>query len=56
MGESVRDKIKQEVSGRALSLMLDIGTKNRRSIFGISVQYIIMNGKLRIRSIEFVQS
>lgn len=50
MADGIREKIKQEVHGRALSLMMDIGTKNRRSIFGISVQYII-NGKLRIRSI-----
>lgn len=50
MAECVREKIKQETCGRALSLMMDIGTKNRRSIFGVSLQYI-SNGKLRIRSI-----
>lgn len=50
MAEGVREKIKQEVRGRALSLMMDIGTKNHRAIFGISVQYIA-NGKLRTRSI-----
>lgn len=50
MADSVRDRIKQEVCGRALSMMIDIGTKNNRSIFGISVQYII-NGKLRTRSV-----
>lgn len=54
MADAVRDKIKQEVCGRALSLMIDIGTKNHRSIFGISVQYIV-NGKLKIRSLGMTE-
>lgn len=54
MAQSAREKIKREVCGRALSLMMDIGTKNHRSIFGISLQYIT-NGKLRIRSIGMIE-
>lgn len=50
----VREKIKEEVCGRALSLIADIGTKNRRSIFGISIQYCI-NGKSRVRSIGMIE-
>lgn len=54
MAEGVREKIKQEVHQRALSLLIDIGTRNRRSIFGISVQYIY-NGILRTRSIGMIE-
>lgn len=49
-GGAVRDLIKKEVRGKALSLIVDIGTKNNRSIFGVSLQYI-HNGKLRNRAI-----
>lgn len=54
MAEAVRRKIKQEAHQRALSLLIDIGTKNRRSIFGISVQYMF-KGKLRTRSIGMIE-
>lgn len=54
MASRVRDKIKEEVRCRALSLLVDIGTKNRRSIFGVSVQYTI-NGKFRTRSIGMIE-
>lgn len=54
MASKVRDKIKNEVQGRVLSLMCDIVSKNRRSIFGISIQYIF-NGKLRVRSIGMIE-
>lgn len=50
----VRQKIRDEVRGRALALLVDIGTKNRRSIFSISVQYCI-KGKVRVRSIGMIE-
>lgn len=50
----VRDKIKEEVHRRALALLIDIGTKNRRSIFAISIQYTV-NGRLRTRSIGMIE-
>lgn len=54
MAEKVRAKIKDEVRERVMSLMVDIVTKNKRSILGISVQYII-NGKLKIRSLGMIE-
>lgn len=54
MATKVRNKIKNEVQGKPISLLCDIVTKNRRSIFGISIQYIV-NGKLRVRSIGMVE-
>lgn len=50
----VRQKIRDEVRGRALALLVDIGTKNRRSIFSISLQYCV-NGKVRVRSIGMIE-
>lgn len=54
MAHKVISKIAEEVKGRPLSLMVDITTKNGRSIFGASIQFII-NGKLKIRSIGMVE-
>lgn len=54
MSEKVRIKIKEEVSGHPLSLLVDIVTKNRRSIFGMSIQFII-NGQLKVRSIGMIE-
>lgn len=54
MANTVREKIKKEVNGRVLSLLCDIVTKNRRSIFGISIQYMF-KGKLRVRSIGMME-
>lgn len=54
MAQNVRNKIRGEVRGRALSLLVDIVTKNHRSIFGASIQYI-MNGKLKVRSIGVIE-
>lgn len=54
MASRFRKRIKEETRGRALSLMIDIGSKNRRSIFGVSIQYM-MNGKLRVRSIGMIE-
>lgn len=54
MAEEVRTKIKKEVEGRVMSLMVDIGTKNKRSVLAISIQYNI-NGKLKIRSLGMIE-
>lgn len=54
MAERVRDKMKHEVRGRALSLLADIVTKNRRSIFGFSMQFII-DGEHKVRSIGMIE-
>lgn len=54
IGNEIRNKIKREVVGRALSLLVDIVTKNNRSIFGVSIQYI-HNGKLFVRSIGMIE-
>lgn len=52
--ESIRRKISAELQNRLLCLMVDITTKRRRSILGISVQ-IIDNGKHKIRSIGMLE-
>lgn len=54
MSEKIRVKIKEEVAARPLSLLVDIVTKNQRSIFGISVQFII-DGELKIRSLGMIE-
>lgn len=54
MAVKIRDKIKIEVNRRALSLLIDAATRNRRSFLGISVQYKY-NGKLRVRSVGMIQ-
>lgn len=52
--EKVRQKIREEVAHRPLSLLADIVTKHKRSILGVSVQYFF-NGELKVRSIGFIQ-
>lgn len=54
MAIGVREKIKKETRARPLALLVDIVTKNRRSIFGVSIQYII-NGELKVRSIGMIE-
>lgn len=51
---NVRQKIQTEVKNRPLSLLVDIVTKHKRSILGISVQYAL-NGDLKVRSIGFIE-
>lgn len=51
---SVKQKICDELIGRPLTLMVDGTTKRRRSILGVSVQFI-KNGQHVIRSIGMVQ-
>lgn len=54
MAQQVVLKIKDEVKGRVLCLMVDITTKNNRSIFGASVQFIAQS-ELKIRSIGMIE-
>lgn len=52
--KKAREKVKIEVKGRVLGLMVDIVTKNHRSLLGASVQYAC-NGKLIIRHIALIE-
>lgn len=54
MADSVKQKIRDEIADRPLSLMIDGTKKRRRSILGASVQ-LIKNGKHIIRSIGMLQ-
>lgn len=51
----VEKKIKEEVDGKFVSIMIDFATKHRRSIMGVSLQFV-QNGKVVTRSIGMVQS
>lgn len=55
MAENVRIKIRKELQGKTVSLMSDICTKNNRSIFAISAQFIVC-GKVQIRSLVLFES
>lgn len=50
LASEIIDKIKNEVRGKFVSVLTDIGTKNRRDILGLALQYIL-NGRVIIRSI-----
>lgn len=50
MAEQVKEKIKQEISGKKLSLMMDIASKHHRSILGVSLQ-LIVDGEIKTRTI-----
>lgn len=52
--KSVQQKIREELHNRPFSLMVDITTKRRRSILGISAQFLV-DGKHKIRSIGMVE-
>lgn len=47
-------KITSEVKGKFVSILTDIGTKNRRDLLGVALQYI-SNGRVIIRSIGMIQ-
>lgn len=51
---TVRNKIRDEVKGRMLSLLVDAVTKNQRSILGVSIQYPL-EGELKVRSVGFIE-
>lgn len=50
MAERVKEKIKQEASGKKVSIMMDIASKHHRSILGVSLQ-LIDQGEIKIRTI-----
>lgn len=52
--DCVKRQIKEEVNDTPLTLMVDITTKNRRSIMGVSVQFIV-DGKTVVRSIGMLE-
>lgn len=52
--QQIQEEIRKETENRPLSLLVDIVTRQRRSICGFSVQYIF-NGQLKIRSIGMVE-
>lgn len=56
--QQIQEKIRKETENRPLSLMVDIVTRRRRAICGISIQYIV-GDQLKMRSIgmfELLQS
>lgn len=54
MAENVRTKIRQELNGKIMCIMVDICTKNNRSIYGISAQFIF-EGNLKIRCLGMIE-
>lgn len=54
MAENVRIVIKKELKMKPISLMADICTKNNRSMFGLSAQFIV-DGKVQIRSLGLIE-
>lgn len=54
IAEKMKEKIKQETKNRPISLMVDIVTRQRRSICGFSIQYTI-NGERKIRSVGMIE-
>lgn len=47
-------EITSEVKGKLVSVLTDIGTKNRRDLLGVALQYL-SNGRIIIRSIGMIQ-
>lgn len=54
VADKTKEKIKMEVKGLPVSLMIDICTTGDRSILGISIQFIL-NEKLVVRSIGMIE-
>lgn len=54
MAVRVREKIRKELNGKIFSVMLDICTRNKRSIAGISVRFLEI-GKIITRSIGMTE-
>lgn len=48
---NITESIRNYVSGKLISLKVDIATRLNRSIFGINIQYI-KNGELHIKTLE----
>lgn len=54
ISQKMRDAIKIEVKNRPISILLDIGTRQRRSFLGISIQFIA-GSDVQIRSIGVIE-
>lgn len=54
IADKIRKQIRSEVNKRMISVMVDIGTKNKRSVFGVSVQFIV-GKKLVVRSLGLIE-
>lgn len=50
MSEDIKTKIKTEVRGKMICLMMDIGSRYNKSILGVSIAYMY-NGKIAVRTI-----
>lgn len=50
----IQEKIAKETENRPLSLLVNITTRQRRSICGFSLQYVF-NGQLKVRSIGMIE-
>lgn len=53
LSSAIINAIKLEVKDRLVSLMIDIGTRNRRDILGVSVQYM-RDGQMIIRNLGMI--
>lgn len=54
IANKVRNQIQNDVKGRMVSVMVDICTKNYRSLFGVSVQFIVEK-TLIVRSLGLIE-
>ena len=53
IAQKIQEKISKEVESRGISLLVDIVTKRGRSIFGVSIQFIL-DGKVVTRSVGMI--
>lgn len=54
LSSKISEQIRLEVNAKLLSVMVDIASKNNRSLLGISVQYVL-KGEIVVRSIGMMQ-
>lgn len=52
--EQMTEKLKNEVQNRPIALMMDIATKNNRSILGVNIQYVIGN-RIVLRTLRMIR-
>lgn len=53
LASKIIGEIQSEVRGKFVSLLTDVGTKNRRDILGLALQYI-SEGRVKVRSIGMI--
>lgn len=54
VSKKIIEQIKVEAKNKMVSLMVDIATKNNKSLIGISLQYIV-RGNILVRSIGMIE-